>query len=269
MPIWSEILKELHSTAKEGQPLNFDGIRRNYLVALNQYTNRNTILYASGWLQNDDAPPSSITINDEDMQAFMEVCHALKGDDLDLIIHSPGGSPEATEAIVSYLRYRFSNIRVIVPQLALSAATMIACAADQIVLGKHSSLGPTDPQLVIPTSLGRRAVPAQAVLDQFDKAKSECVDPEKLSAWIPMLSQYGPDLLVQCESALAMSKELVKNWLETYMFKSSNHRVKDAKAISNWLAGHENFKSHARHISRVDAETHKLNILRLESDQKF
>ncbi len=34
----------------------------------------------------------------------MEVSHGLEGDGLDLILHSPGGSPEAAEAIVSYLR---------------------------------------------------------------------------------------------------------------------------------------------------------------------
>ena len=55
----------------------------------------------------------------------MEVSQGLEGDGLDLILHSPGGSPEAAEAIVSYLRSRFSHIRVIVPQLAMSAATMI------------------------------------------------------------------------------------------------------------------------------------------------
>ena len=120
----------------------------------------------------------------------MEVSYGLESDDgLDLILHSPGGSPEAAEAIVSYLRSRFTNIPVIVPQLAMSAATMIACAANEIVLGKHSSLGPTDPQILIPTSLGIRAVPAQAVLDQFDRAQMECADPAKLSAWLPMLSQ--------------------------------------------------------------------------------
>ena len=113
----------------------------------------------------------------------MEVTHRLEGNSLDLILHSPCGSPEAAEAIISYLRSRFSHIRVIVPQLAMSAATMIACAADEIVLGKHSFLGPIDPQLVIQTPLGARAVPAQAVLDQFDRAKRECRDrPGELSA---------------------------------------------------------------------------------------
>ena len=197
MPIWSEILAELGRTQKQGTPPDFDGVRRKYLLKLHQHTKRNVILYASGWLQKEEVPPTPVSINDEDIQAFMEVTHGLGGGNLDLILHSPGGSPEATEAVVSYLRSRFSHIRVIVPQLAMSAATMIACAADEILLGKHSFLGPTDPQIPLITPLGRRLVPAQSVLDQFDRAKDECADPEKLSAWLPMLSQYGPDLLVQ------------------------------------------------------------------------
>ena len=195
MPIWSEILRELAETQQQGRPADFDGVRRKYLLELHGHSGRDTILYASGWLQRE-APPALVSINDEDMQALMEVCHGLQGEDLDLILHSPGGSPEAAEAIVSYLRSRFSRIRVIVPQLAMSAATMIACAADEIVLGKHSFLGPTDPQILLPTTLGVRGVPAQTVLDQFDRAQRECADPAKLSAWLPMLSQYGPDLLV-------------------------------------------------------------------------
>ena len=69
--------------------------------------------------------------------------------ELDLILHSPGGSPSAAEGIVSYLRSRFDDIRVIVPLKAMSAATMVACAANQIVLGKHSFPRPTVPQMLV------------------------------------------------------------------------------------------------------------------------
>lgn len=65
---------------------------------------------------------------------------------LDLVLHTPGDSPAAAEAIVNCLRAKFGNdIRVIVPQLAMSAGTMIACSAKQIIMGKQSSLGPIDP----------------------------------------------------------------------------------------------------------------------------
>ena len=266
MPIWSEILAELAGTRKQGHPPDFDGVRRKYLGQLHRHSGRNVILYASGWLQKSDAPPALISIGDEDIQAFMEVIHGFEGNRLDLILHSPGGSPESAEAVVSYLRSRFSYIRVIVPQLAMSAATMIACAADEIVLGEHSFLGPTDPQILLPTSLGVRAVPTQAVLDQFDRAQRECADPEKLSAWLPMLSQYGPDLLVQCESALEMSKELVKTWLETYMFKNTENAAKKSEEVSEWLSDHKNFKSHSRHIPRSDIESHQITVSRMEDD---
>lgn len=129
MPVWSEVLAEL---ARQQTP-NYDEVRREYLYELYRHTNRNAILYCSGWLQKE-SPAILVSIGDEDIQALMEVTHGLEGTTLDLILHSPGGSPEAAEAIVSYLRSRFSYIRVIVPQLAMSAATMIACAADEIVL---------------------------------------------------------------------------------------------------------------------------------------
>ncbi len=79
------------------------------------------------------------------MQGFMEVIRGLPGDGLDLVLHSPGGSAEATEGLVTYIRSKYDNVRVIVPHLAMSAATMLACSANRILMGKHSYLGPIDP----------------------------------------------------------------------------------------------------------------------------
>ena len=264
MPIWSEILAELNTTS----PPDFDGVRRKYLLKLQKHTGRDVILYASGWLQSE-APPALVSIGEEDLHGLMEVTSGLRGLGVDVILHSPGGSPEAAEAIVSYLRARFSHIRVIIPQLAMSAATMIACAADAIVMGKHSFLGPTDPQLPLATALGMRLVPAQAILDQFDKAQHECADPAKLSAWLPMLSQYGPDLLARCETALEMSRELVQTWLRTYMFGWAKDAEEKAESIANWLADHSNFKSHNRHLSRTDLTEQGLFVQNLEEDARL
>lgn len=71
---------------------------------------------------------------------------ASKG--LDLILHTPGGDTAATQSIVNYL-YNFFNgdIRVIVPLTSMSAGTMIACASKEIIMAKHSNLGPVDPQI--------------------------------------------------------------------------------------------------------------------------
>ncbi|MBI2842037.1 MAG: ATP-dependent Clp protease proteolytic subunit [Armatimonadetes bacterium] len=265
MPNWTGILEELKL---DGSPEAFDNIRRKYLIESYQYTGRPIILYASKWTQPDpNISPDVISINDEDIQGLMAVIQGLPGDKLDLILHSPGGSAETAEAIVTYLRSKFSHIRVIVPQQAMSAATMLACAADVIVMGKHSFLGPIDPQFVLHTPLGLRIAPAQAILDQFDKAQRECQDPANLASWLPMLSQYGPDLLVQCENHIRLSKKLVESWLANYMFRSDPDGIQKAHDIANWLSAHKEFDSHGRHIPRIDLEARQMKIEPLEHDQ--
>lgn len=141
MPTWGGILKELKDSQHGGKPASFDAIRRKYLVELSQYTGRAVILYSTKFATPGPISPELLSINDEDLQGLMEVTHGLTNTNLDLILHSPGGSLEAAEALVSYLRSKFDHIRVVVPNLAMSAATMISCAADRIMMGKHSFLG--------------------------------------------------------------------------------------------------------------------------------
>lgn len=128
MPTWSEILNELRETQKIKKKISFDLVRRKYLKQLQEYTKRNTILYASNWTQSKEISSNLISITDEDVQGFMEVISNISGEKLDLIIHSPGGTAEATEALVKYLRSKFNHIRVIIPYGAMSAATMLVCA---------------------------------------------------------------------------------------------------------------------------------------------
>jgi len=206
-------------------------------------------------------------MSDDDMLGFMEAVHGLTGPNLDLMLHSPGGSASAAEQIVKYLRTKFDHIRIIVPHMAMSAATMISCAADQIVMGKHSFLGPIDPQLIIQTALGPRSVPAQAILEQFERALREASDPIKLRVWAPMLTQYGPDLLVTCQNAARLSEDLVSEWLKLYMFRGQADGEAKGKAIAHWLSDHAEFKTHARPISRDDLLAKGLNIDSLERDQ--
>jgi hypothetical protein len=233
-----------------------------------QHTGRDLILYAAKWTQPDPGlSPDLVAVVDEDLQGLMEVVHGLRGKELDLILHSPGGSPETAEAFMVYLRSKFEHIRVVVPQLAMSASAMMACAADVLLLGKHSFLGPIDPQFILNTPLGIRVVPAQAVLDQFDRAAKDCQDPKRLASWLPSLNQYGPDLLIQCEQASKMTEEVVRGWLEQYMFRNDQNRVIKAAEVARWLANRANFKSHRRHISRPELEEHGLRIEYLETDQ--
>lgn len=268
MPSWGEILQEVAALVP-ADPAASDNVRRKYLRALQAHTGRATILYASRWTQPGISDPNLISIVDEDVQGFMEVVRGLGNAGLDLILHSPGGSAEATEAIVSYLRARHSGIRVIVPQAAMSAATMLACASDEIVMGLHSSLGPIDPQMLMQTPLGVRMVPAQAILDQFDKAQEDCRNAAKLGSWMPILGQYGPALLVQCENALKLSKHLVRDWLARYMFANLGGKRAKQKAavVARVLADHRRHMSHSRHFDRAQSQAIGFKIASLEADR--
>jgi hypothetical protein len=242
-------------------------IRNNYVKQLSDFTKRNTIIYATRWTSGD-APPNLVSITDEDIHAFMEAIAGLQGENLDLILHTGGGSAEATDALVSYLRLKFKHIRIIIPQAAMSAGTMLACSADTLVMGKQSSIGPIDPQFILQTSVGVQSIPAHAILEQFKKAQDDCRDnPKNLNSWLPMLSQYGPALLVRCQDQIDFGKELVGNWLKAYMFV--NETTTQPDTIAEYLSNHANFKTHGKHINIEKAQEIGLKIERLEDNQDF
>jgi hypothetical protein len=270
MPSWGEIERDITSvdpTRLSRGVSAFDFVRRKYLGQMHGLTGRATIVYATKWTMPVAAPPDMLSITPNDIHGFMEALYGLTDRNLDLIIHSPGGSAEAAEAIVEYLRSKFDHIRVFVPHMAMSAATMLACAANEIVMGNHSFIGPIDPQLQLVTAFGARFVPAQAIIQQFEMAKTESSDPAKIRAWLPMLGQYGPDLLATCINASELSKTLVRAWLAKYMFKNERGRAQKAEQIADWLGDHSIFKTHGRPISCVVAKQHKLKVMELESDQ--
>jgi hypothetical protein len=275
MPTWSDILTELQQLHQAPPPgllppgwSPFDYVRRKYITQLHQLTGRNVIVYASKWTQGPVADPESISITPEDIQGFMEVVHGLKAENnLDLILHLPGGSAEVTEAIVKYLRSRFKDIRVFIPQAAMSAASMLSCAANRIVMGSHSFMGPIDPQFVLRTDVGLIVAPAHAILEQFRLAQKQCQDPNLLPSWIPILRQYGPALIVQCDLATKLSRSLVTGWLAEYMLGGKPRAKLTAARIATALARHATFKSHSRFISRDQARKMGLVIDDLEANQ--
>lgn len=263
MPNWEQVLNEINAVAASPGPL--DRVRRKYLEQLSKHTQRNVIIYYSGWLQRNNNAVQSI-IYDEDMNSFMTVVNGLdttKG--LDLLLHTPGGDTAATEAIVEYLRKKFgTNIRCFVPQLAMSAGTMIACACKEIYMGKQSSIGPIDPQM------GMLPVPAFALLDDFEKAKEEIKkDPTTAQIWDTIFKKVNPSFITECQQAVEFSSELVFEWLKTGMFSEQSDSEERATKITQFLNNHKDTKLHARHIDSEQAKAIGLCVKDLESDQKL
>ncbi len=253
---FSDIQKELGVT-----PSQSDVIRRKYIKQLATYTKRNVIVYYSGWLSKPGIP--GVDINDLDMAGFMENVKDIdcsKG--LDLILHTPGGNPTAAESIVKYLRIKFNNdIRVIVPHLAMSAGTMIACSGKEIIMGKHSSLGPVDPQL--------NGLPAYSVKKEFEEAKNDLLkNPNNVPYWSLQLQKYPPGFLNVAIDSINLSSELVKEWLGTCMFDKDTDKEKIINIV-NGLNEHDNSKTHGRHFDVQFCKKLGLKITLLEDDPKL
>ena len=110
-------------------------------------------------------------------------------------------------------------------------------------------------------------VPAQAILDQFELAKKECKNSQTLGPWLPILSQFGPALIMECKNAIALSKTLVKDWLTKYMFYGAPRALHKASFVATRLAAHQDHKSHGRHLDRDDCKKVGLTVDDLEQDQ--
>lgn len=258
MPNWNDVLQEISQTPPTdlGGPL--DIVRRKYLSRLSDVTGRNSIAYYSGFLSKPGILGTEI--NDEDKNGFMLCIHEMdRSKGLDLILHTPGGNIAATHSLVSYLKQMFGNdIRAIVPQIAMSAGTMIACSCKSILMGKHSNIGPVDPQL--------DGLPAIAVKLQFQTAYEEIIeDPRAAVVWEPILRQLGPSFLKECDWAIDWSASFVERELAQNMFLGDPDAAERSKAITNRLAGETN-KGHDRHIHIDDCEDIGLKIERLEND---
>ncbi len=264
-----EIAQEILDIKNSAQ----DTVRRRYLKELSEYTNRDTILYCTAYStpRVEGVPSNALSIIPDDLQGFMTAMHDLKRDDLDIIIHSPGGSAEAAEQIMNYLRSKYKHIRAIVPQSAMSAATMFACACDEIVMGKHSALGPIDPQLTFPMQNGAPfTAPAHSLLNEFNQAKSEILkSPQVAPIWIPKLTSWPAGILDICEKTIRLAKEKVSLWLESYMFKGEVNAHEKAHSIAEWLGTYENHLTHGRPIPIAIVVEKGLKVKPLEEDQEL
>jgi ATP-dependent protease ClpP protease subunit len=261
VPNWSEILDEVrrggHTT---------DVVRRKYLAKLTKLTKRNTIIYYSGWLQKRSQQGSApdFGLNDLDKNGFMSVVHGLdRSLGLDLLLHTPGGDMAATESIIDYLRQTFGrDIRAVVPQIAMSGGSMIACACREIVMGRQSNIGPFDPQI--------GGVPAQAIKEEFERAAKE-MQSNQLAAfvWQPILAKYNLGFISTVEKAILMADAVVKQNLVDCMFHGDADADRIAQKIVDTLGSHAATHMHARHIHKDRASQLGLKIVSLEDDPKL
>ena len=87
-------------------------------------------------------------IDIDDSEEVIRAIHMTDPDvPLDLVLHTPGGLVLASYQIAHAIRLHRGKVTVYVPHYAMSGGTLIALAADEIMMEEHAVLGPVDPQL--------------------------------------------------------------------------------------------------------------------------
>lgn len=226
--------------------------------------NREIFTYASAITKR-----AEISIVYNDLVPILDQLSNLKGDKIDIILETPGGSAEIAEDIVKLIRSKFSQVTMIIPGCAKSAGTIMVMAGDEILMEPISALGPIDAQIV----QGPRVYSADAFLKGLEKIKNEVDETGSLNhAYIPILQNISPGDIQNCENLLEFSKKLVTRWLTNYKFKfwkthsstgkkvTNKEKEKRAEEIAEKLCKHGEWLTHGRSIKINDLHKMRLKV---------
>jgi ClpP class serine protease len=154
-----------------------------------------------------------IDINDS--EEVLRAVHITDNDvPIDIVLHTPGGLVLATLQIAQALHEHEAKVTVFVPHYARSGGTLIALAADEIVMGKHSVLGPIDPQI--------GQWPAASVLKAVEQKPVAKIDDETL-----ILADVG-------RKAIAQVKQAACELLERRLPTDRAEIIADKLSVGTW-----------------------------------
>lgn len=236
--------------------------RQATIKLIQEQTGRQLICYVAGI----QAP-----VERDDTIGFVDLLHNVRAArDLDLLLHTAGGDIDAAEKLISMVRTKVGTaaLRVVVPDYAKSAGTLIALGADMIVMSETSELGPIDPQVVVADGNGNRiSHPVQTYLDAY-KAHSEALarDPSDATARI-MLGKLDPATLKLFEAVRERARRFAESRLQRGMFKTAGNSTQAAAALLDTVR----WQSHGQMIGWQDAQhpTIGLTVEHLEDDSEL
>jgi len=154
-------------------------------------------------------------INIEDSEEILRAIKLTdKGVPINLIVHTPGGLVLAVQQIAHALGNHEAKVTVFVPHYAMSGGTLLALAADEIVMDANAVLGPVDPQL--------NEYPAASILKAVSQKDKNKVDDQTL-----ILADIS-------EKAIAQLKNTVRNILGKRMGQDKAEQLAETLATGKW-----------------------------------
>lgn len=218
--------------------------RQAMIKKLQDQTRRRLLCYVAG--------PNAL-ISRDDTMAFVDLLHNVpESVDLDLLLHTPGGDIDAAEKLISMVRSRVgtATLRVVVPDYAKSAGTLMALGADLIVMSETSELGPIDPQIVLADGNGNMIQHSvHTYLDAYDECRETLSKhPQDVVAQM-MLQKLDPATVKLFQAVRERARVLAEKLLRQ---GTSGGQINWSKAASA-LLDTGRWQSHGQMISWSDA----------------
>ena len=148
--------------------------------------------------------------------------------------------------------------------MAMSGGTLIAVSCDEIWMGRHSNLGPVDPQM--------GGMPAQAILEELELASKQCAaNPAAAPLWQAILGKLAPTQVLNCIRAIEWSNQILEKSLSQGMFRDvpGEQQKEYLIKVTALLGEQKTSKNHNRHITREQLREVGIKIKEIESDQKL
>jgi DNA-dependent RNA polymerase auxiliary subunit epsilon len=225
---------------------------------------------------------SQAIMHSSDIPSLEAILNSTSGtEQLALILHSPGGDPTIVEKMVDMCRSHLSGnhkkFRIIVPNVAKSAATVMALGSDEIVMGYCSELGPIDPQVQTVESGQRRWVSAFAFVDARDdlvkKIRTAVKKKEPTLAFVTQLAGLNIPYTQEMENWIEFAKKTAATLLDKYMlqakFPQAERRKKKADEIVRKLLSKQLFPVHGQFIDAATAQKLDLEIELIDRGEKL
>lgn len=226
--------------------------RQALIKDINKATGTHLICYVSGL---------DTSIDRDDTVPVVDLLHNVpEGEDLDLLLHTGGGDVDAAEKLVSMMRQRVgtARLRVVVPDFAKSAGTLIALGSDAIVMSDTSELGPIDPQIVRYDKDGNGMMHSVlSYLDAYEHHASVLKrEPDNIASQI-MMDKMDPGTQRQYEAMRDRVRRVAEDLLKQGMFKETGNW---SLAVAE-LLNTKTRSSHGQMISWQDAMSPKLGLV--------
>lgn len=226
--------------------------RQDIIKRIQGRTERHLICYVSG---------SGGRIDWDDTVPFVDLLYNIPvGSCVDLLLHTLGGNLDAAEKLVRLVRRQVGkkDFRIIVPDMAKSAGTLMVLGADSVVMSVASELGPIDPQVELADGNGLiRPHSVQHYLDAYEEHYNALKEhPNDVAARV-LLSKIDPATVKLFQAIMARARQSAEQLLKIGMYRDGGPWTITSEALLDT----ERWLSHSQMISWEDARDPNVGLV--------